>query len=335
MNSERDFLEALLDDPADDVLRLAFADWLEESGDRRGQFLRVLVPLEERYQYQRRTLGRWDAVERASGQPLVLILPPNDDRSWQKEIWKVAALLARLDHPRLQRLSDLGITGDGRVYYVLPPLVGVELTAAWRGSPAAGDATFRSPRRLVRLVLDVCRGVAAAHHRGVMHGDIFPAHVWLGPGGDVTVTGWEYGGCRDFDELDEARLCSVAGHHLYIAPERIRGEPLSVQTDVYGLGGLLYEALYGRAPNALPGQASAIDILQRALEEPRRPGRLREDLVPAGDSPRAAFAAVMSLEMTCLKALAYEPARRHGHVGELALELETWLAAYSSLWDDR
>jgi hypothetical protein len=93
-------------------------------------------------------------------------------------------------------------------------------------------------------------------------------------------------------------------------------------TDVFGLGGILYFALYNRHPN----QGQSVSDMLEAGNEPKQPGKLRPGILPRGQRvSREARDAVESLEAICLKALAPRKEDRYPDVEKLIIELSEWL----------
>src|SRR6185503_16576262 len=157
----------------------------------------------------------------------------------------IGALLA---HPNIARLYDAGVDASGRPYLALEYIDGQPLDA-WCDSQALGV-----PERL-RLFLQVARAVAYAHGRLVVHRDLKPSNVLVTADGQAHLL--DFGIARLLHDAapGDLGLTQEQGRVLtphYASPEQIQGEPITVASDVYSLGVLLYELL--TAP--LPFQAS-------------------------------------------------------------------------------
>jgi WD40 repeat protein len=192
------------------------------------------------------------------------------------------------------------------------------------------------PRDAARLVETLARAIHYAHQRGVLHRDLKPANVLLQDGPDdepsasaartpahsgrVTATPkiTDFGLALFLDAReDEARLTQpneAPGTPSYMAPEQAAGKlsDVGTQTDVYGLGAVLYEALTGHAPFEGASRQEILRKVQSDEELPAPPRRLRPE-VPA------------DLELICLKCLEKEPARRYASAEQLAGELGRFL----------
>jgi serine/threonine protein kinase len=174
-----------------------------------------------------------------------------------------AQILARLEHPGIVPVHDVGRLSDGRVWYAMKLVRGDRLDRH-----VAGTTTL--PERL-RLFLRICEAVAFAHAHGVVHRDLKPANVMVGPFGEVLVLDWGVakvlGRAGEAEEAetvrsgpfadDETRPGTVLGTPGYMAPEQARGRPDQVgpRSDVYALGGILDDLLAGPAPAPRPLRA--------------------------------------------------------------------------------
>ena len=203
-----------------------------------------------------------------------------------------ARTLARLEHPGIVPIHDLGRLADGRVYYAMKRVRGEQLDRH------VGPATPLTER--LRLFLKMCEAVSFAHAAGVLHRDLKPENVMVGEFGEVLIMDW---GVAKWT-AEESRPAprpepgsvaapassgrdtvpgTVLGTPAYMAPEQARGESdrVDVRTDVYGLGATLWFLLTGapRGAGAPPRQTALAAVCARAMaEDPVRRYPKVEDL---------------------------------------------------------
>jgi serine/threonine protein kinase len=147
--------------------------------------------------------------------------------------------LARLEHPSIVPVHDVGRLADSRPYYVMKLVRGKRLDAWRRENP---------PRPvLLRLFVRICDAVAFAHARGVIHRDLKPENIMVGEFGEALVMDWGIARALDDPAEDEG---AIIGTPAYMAPEQARGlaGPLDPLTDVHALGAVLRFLLVGRPP---------------------------------------------------------------------------------------
>jgi eukaryotic-like serine/threonine-protein kinase len=149
-----------------------------------------------------------------------------------------ARAAARLDHPNIARVLDLG-EQDGRPYLVMELLEGESLAGRIdRAGPMA-------PAEAARVVAAVADALQAAHRVGVIHRDVKPGNVLLTAEVEVKVLDFGIASAAGEADLTTGDLLGTAA---YLAPERALGRPATPAADVYSLGVVLYELLAGRRP---------------------------------------------------------------------------------------
>jgi tetratricopeptide (TPR) repeat protein len=216
-------------------------------------------------------------------------------------------ILASLEHPRIARLLDGGITSEGLPWFALEYIEGLPIDRY-------AELHKLSVEARLDLFLAVCDAVQYAHRNLVVHRDLKPGNILVTAEGQVKLLDFGIAkliaGGREAETRTGLRLMTPE----YASPEQVRGEPITVASDVYSLGVLLYELLTSRRPYRLFG-TSPLDVELAVLEqEPERPStsvadaRLRRRL--RGD-----------LDTIVLTALRKEPARRYSSVEQLAADL--------------
>ncbi|HEY6175991.1 MAG TPA: serine/threonine-protein kinase, partial [Kofleriaceae bacterium] len=173
-----------------------------------------------------------------------------------------AKIQARLQHPAIVPVHELGRDADGRPYFTMKRLAGMTLYQLL-GEPL---------QRLLRAFADVCLAIEFAHEHGVIHRDIKPTNIMLGDFGEVYVLDWGvarvvdedgsgHPSVRDIVNVEgETQVGAVMGTPGYMAPEQALGYGMAPALDVYALGCVLFEILTGEPlhPRGTSGAASAI-----------------------------------------------------------------------------
>jgi serine/threonine-protein kinase len=181
---------------------------------------------------------------------------------------KEAKVSARVDHPNVIEVLDVGQAEDGSLFLVMELLNGWSLDAALRRqSPTMTVA------ELARIMIDVGRALGAAHRSGVVHRDLKPTNIFLhrDKSGVVIPKLLDFGVSK-FLEDDRNHALTIAGtvlgSPLYMSPEQARGDTrVDGRTDVFAFGGILFEALTGfRAYDAPNFNALIVSI---ATKQPK------------------------------------------------------------------
>jgi len=150
--------------------------------------------------------------------------------------------LARLKHPNLVEVYDLGTAADGRIFFAMELLDGVTLRAMLR------DRGRLSVRTSVELVIQVLAGLQAAHTAGILHRDVKPENVFVCRDGTVKLL--DFGVAKAIDAwLPDQQITArgmTVGTPRYMSPEQAEGGPVDGRTDVYATGQVLWEMLAGR-----------------------------------------------------------------------------------------
>ena len=185
-----------------------------------------------------------------------LLRGATSDRQAQQRFAREGRLLARLQHPHIARLLDVGETGQGQRYLVLEHVDG-ERVDHWCDRHLADIETR------LRLFLQVCDAVAYAHANLIVHRDLKPSNILVDASGAAKLLDFGIAKLLDDEEgTEETRELTRVGGAVftpeYAAPEQFGGERATAATDVYSLGIVLYLLLSGRRPygdcNGTPGQ---------------------------------------------------------------------------------
>jgi eukaryotic-like serine/threonine-protein kinase len=177
----------------------------------------------------------------------------------RRRMIREAQIIARLEHPGIVPVHDVGVLPDGRIFYAMKFVRGVRLDEY-----AASNDSIRDR---LRKFQSVCDAVAFAHAHGVIHRDLKPQNIMIGSFGEVLVLDWGVAKILrnvSADEADTLRLPAsntdkiadtshgtVIGTRQYMSPEQSRGEidRLDERSDIYSLGAVLYFLLTNQAPN--------------------------------------------------------------------------------------
>jgi serine/threonine-protein kinase len=235
-------------------------------------------------------LIRQRALGAMSGDPELLV------RRFEREARATAALTS----PHTVQLYDFGVTDDGRLYYVMELLDGLDLdTLVRQHGPLP-------PERVVHLLRQVCSALADAHANGLVHRDIKPANVVVSRAGTTFdfVKVLDFGLVKldsprggDKDAIKLSADDSWSGTPGYMAPEVVLGTAdTDHRVDLYALGCVTYWLLTGKM--VFEGENAMQVMVQHVQAEPKRPSQ-RVDLPIPG-----------ALEMLIMECLEKDPARR-------------------------
>jgi serine/threonine-protein kinase len=173
----------------------------------------------------------------------------------------------QVSHPHVCRVHDIGDV-EGRHFISMEYIDGEDLASLLRriGRLPAGKA--------VEIARQLCAGLAAAHDSGVLHRDLKPANIMIDGRGKVRVTDFGLAGLAEAFRGDEV----MAGTPAYMAPEQLAGKAVTVKSDIYALGLVLYEVFTGKRAF----QAGSITELLRLQEQttPTSPSSLESDIDP-------------------------------------------------------
>jgi len=239
------------------------------------------------------------------------------DRGIAQRIAREREILAGLEHPHIARLYDAGVDARGRPYLALEYVDGVTPDEYCR----AGRLSLREK---LALFLNILRAVAFAHARLIVHRDLKPNNILVAADCDVRLLDFGIARLLQPDVGTRAPyphtlIGAGALTPAYAAPEQFTGQPVTVATDVYSLGVILFELLTGASPYAPAGRSLGAYEHEVLYVEPplmsrvARPSEVRE---LRGD-----------LDAIVTKALEKKPSDRYASVEAFALDIERHLAA--------
>ena len=179
-----------------------------------------------------------------------------------------ARTAARLNHPAVVTIFDV-VEADGSPWIVM------ELVEARSLDQVLTEDGPLRPHQAADLGARVLGALACAHAAGILHRDVKPSNVLLGPGSRVVLTDFGIATLEGDSGLTQAGM--VMGTPGFTAPERIRGDPASPASDLWSLGATLYAAVEGRGPFDDRGNSIAIlaAIANSEAPRPRAAGPLR------------------------------------------------------------
>jgi hypothetical protein len=196
----------------------------------------------------------------------VLRGPAARDASEMARLRREAQVQGGIQHPNVVQTLDLDQLPDGSLYVVMELLRGRPLSDRLsREGPLA-------PGYAVPVFVQVCRALAAAHAKGVVHRDLKPGNIFLCDDGTAKVLDFGMSKFQSAESLTQEGY--TLGTPEYMAPEQCIGAAVEPRTDLYAFGVLMYEALTGQLPIQSPNRRELLELHQRqappAMRE-RRP----------------------------------------------------------------
>ena len=262
---------------------------LSTSAEEEGRFVAGSI-LGERYRIIA-LLGRggmgevYRATDLKLNQPVALKFLPealSKDQKSLNRFYNEVKIARQISHPNVCRVYDIGEV-NGIAYISMEFIAGEDLNSLLRriGRIPANKAT--------EMARQLCSGLASAHEKGVLHRDLKPANVMLDERGSLRIM--DFGLAGVIDQIADIR----SGTPAYMSPEQLAGKEVTVKSDIYSLGLVLYEVFTGKRPF---DAASLDELKQKQMDSsPSRMTSQVSDLDP-------------SVEGIILKCLAADPKDR-------------------------
>ncbi|MCM2373331.1 serine/threonine-protein kinase [Aporhodopirellula aestuarii] len=221
-----------------------------------------------------------------------------------RRFYTEARAAARLRHPNIVAVHQFGRRA-GHHFFSMQYIEGKDLQRVLKKGPLP-------PRRAAEIVRDVARAIEHAHSRGVLHRDLKPGNVMIDLSGQIHVTDFGLAKHVDADSSLTGSGEAVGTPH-YMAPEQAVGnsDAATHQSDIYSLGGILFAAVAGRPP--LVGDT----VMQTLMRVAHHPAPALRSVCPHVDA---------DLDAIVEKCLEKQPQQRYASAGELADDLDSYLA---------
>jgi serine/threonine-protein kinase len=229
-----------------------------------------------------------------------MMLPEYDsDQQIRKRFEREVALLQTLTHPYIIPVVDFG-EQDGLLYFVMPFIQGASLMNLLQRTKFSPETAW--------LILDpIAQALDFAHDHGVIHRDLKPSNILVEPDTTARPDGMhpylaDFGLSKPVGQSSLTEVGMSVGTPRYMAPEQVRAQPVTPQTDVYALGIVLYELLLGRVP--FDDDSPEIVAVKQIRELPPAPFTLNINFP-------------QPLENVILKALSKIPEKRYKTAGAM------------------
>jgi eukaryotic-like serine/threonine-protein kinase len=174
--------------------------------------------------------------------------------------YKECDVLASMSHPNIVEIFDIGEfeeDGKNKPYFVMPLLPGTTLDAFIRKS-----SHRLTVERTVEIISQTCRGLQAAHERGLVHRDLKPSNIFVMEDDSVKII--DFGVAH----MTDTHTRGQKGTLVYMSPEQIEMKPLSAASDIFSLSVVCYEALTGRQPFQRARADEIVEAIRKQIPPP-------------------------------------------------------------------
>ncbi len=232
-------------------------------------------------------LGRiLEAHDLRLDRPVAVKEPLNNGLDVEARFIREALITARLQHPAIVPIQDIGRTEEGKPFYVMKMVVGRSLAELLQEKRSLAERLSLLPN-----LIAVTEAMAYAHAQGIVHRDLKPSNVLIGPFGETVVIDWGLAadlgqanrsgysvtGAYEFAVLELTNTGTVMGTPEYMPVEQAQGRSVDQRADVYAIGAMLYHVLSGVPPYQ---GASSEEVLRAVTKADPIPIRLRLSEVP-------------------------------------------------------
>jgi serine/threonine protein kinase/tetratricopeptide (TPR) repeat protein len=231
------------------------------------------------------------------------------DNELKERFEREAKSVARLQHPNIVTVYDLGYDAQGAPYIAMEYLKGQDLEVRIRRDPL----TFREK---LDVVGQTCRGLAHAHKNGIVHRDIKPANIFITESGEAKIM--DFGVAR-WQQSSHTQTGAVLGTADYMSPEQIRGQKVDGRSDIFSVGVILYRLLTNKKPFA--GENIQSVFFKVLNQEPP------ELVLPDGNS-------MPELQAIVNKALSKNADERYAGADDLADDIRDLVAMYRDVLNE-
>jgi len=244
------------------------------------------------------------------------------EQHFRSRFLREARAISKLSHPHIATIYDYGETGDDQPYIVMELVTGSIL----------GELMHKEELtipRSIEIIKQVAEALAEAHRHGIIHRDIKPSNIAINERGNVKVL--DFGLAKEIeigpsDPEAQTRLNTqtregvIVGTPMYLSPEQALGVEVDARSDLFSLGGLLYECIAGRP--AFAGKTAAEICAKVIRDDPPKPSEFNSSVSP-------------ELDRIALKALAKKPEARFQTADEMIAALDSAQAKERTNGSDR
>jgi tetratricopeptide (TPR) repeat protein len=276
----------------------------------------------------------WLAEDPVIGRSVALKRMLSKDSQHATRFRVEAQVTGKLEHPGIVPVHELGTNAQGEPYYVMKFVQGRTLSKVikeFHAKELPAGAHEVELVKLLQMFVSLCQTVAYAHSRGVIHRDLKPDNVMLGPYGETILLDWGIAKVlgQTAPTMGDASSPSaplmktipdtgthdgaIMGTPSYMAPEVAAGknDEVDERSDIYLLGATLYQILSGQQPRTAK---TLMEMIYKATQESPDPVRSINPLIPA------------ALDAICVKAMAREKLDRYQTATELAEDIQRFVA---------
>jgi tetratricopeptide (TPR) repeat protein/tRNA A-37 threonylcarbamoyl transferase component Bud32 len=229
----------------------------------------------------------------------------------EEQLRNEARISAILEHPNIPPIYDMGADETGAPFFVMRKVEGVSLAEVLKEHHESQRIISKSANkfsrlRLLNIFVQICSAIEYAHSKNILHLDIKPQNIKLGPFGEVFILDWGFAAKKD--ETPKY----LGGTPIYIAPERLKKEAPDEKADIYSLGVLLYRMMTGQRPFDIGGMSfkeyrEKIDSLEQISPKER------DASIPA------------ELNAIIMKSMTMDKTKRYQSAHDLAMDLQRFL----------